>query len=82
MKVGVFSAILSNLPSKKPSPTSPASAARRVEVTPALAPGDAHCKPAELLASKTKLDRNYEHGEGERTGDQFTLLPRKSAAPG
>lgn len=57
MKVGVFSAILSNLPLEKALSHIVGLGCETVELGTGAYPGDAHCKPAELLASKTKRDR-------------------------
>ncbi len=56
MKVGVFSAILSNLPLEKALSHIAALGCETVELGTGAYPGDAHCKPAELLASKTKRE--------------------------
>lgn len=56
MKVGVFSAILSGLPLKKALAHVAGLGCDCVEIGTGAYPGDAHCKPAELLASKPKLD--------------------------
>lgn len=57
MKVGVFSAILSNLPLEKALSHIAGLGCETVELGTGAYPGDAHCKPAELLASKSKRDR-------------------------
>ena len=57
MKVGVFSAILSNLPLEKALAHIAGLGCDSVELGTGAYPGDAHCKPAELLASKSKRDR-------------------------
>ena len=56
MKVGVFSAILSNLPLEKALSHIAGLGCETVELGTGAYPGDAHCKPAELLASKTKRE--------------------------
>ena len=56
MKVGVFSAILSNLPLEKALSHIAGLGCETVELGTGAYPGDAHCKPAELLASKTRRD--------------------------
>jgi sugar phosphate isomerase/epimerase len=56
MKVGVFSAILSHQPLRKALETIASLGCDTVELGTGAYPGDAHCKPAELLASKPKLD--------------------------
>ena len=56
MKVGVFSAILSDLPLEKALAKISGLGCDSVELGTGAYPGDAHCKPAELLASKTKRD--------------------------
>jgi len=57
MKVGVFSAILSDLPLEKALAHVSGLGCDSIELGTGAYPGDAHCKPAELLASKPKLDR-------------------------
>lgn len=57
MKVGVFSAILSNVSLEKALTRVAALGCETVELGTGAYPGDAHCKPAELLASKAKLAR-------------------------
>lgn len=57
MKVGVFSAILSNLPLEKALEHIAGLGCDTVEIGTGAYPGDAHCRPAELLGSKQKLDR-------------------------
>ena len=56
MKVGVFSAILSNLPLEKALSHIAGLGCETVELGTGAYPGDAHCKPAELLASKAKRE--------------------------
>ncbi len=56
MKVGVFSAILSNLSLEKALSHIAGLGCETVELGTGAYPGDAHCKPAELLASKPKRD--------------------------
>jgi sugar phosphate isomerase/epimerase len=56
MKVGVFSAILSNLPLEKALSQIAGLGCETVELGTGAYPGDAHCKPAELLASKPKRE--------------------------
>lgn len=55
MKVGVFSAILSDLPLKKALSTISNLGCDTVELGTGAYPGNAHCQPGELLASKSKL---------------------------
>jgi len=55
MKVGVFSAILSDLPLDKALSHIAGLGCDTVELGTGAYPGDAHCKPSELLASKAKL---------------------------
>jgi sugar phosphate isomerase/epimerase len=57
MKVGVFSAILSNLSLEKALEHIVGLGCDTVEIGTGAYPGNAHCNPAELLASKSKLDR-------------------------
>lgn len=57
MKVGVFSAILSNLPLEKALAHIEGLGCETVEIGTGAYPGDAHCKPTELLANKTKLEK-------------------------
>jgi len=56
MKVGVFSAILSSSPLNKALTHIAGLGCETVELGTGAYPGDAHCKPAELLASKPKLE--------------------------
>lgn len=56
MKVGVFSAILSDLPLEKALAHIAGLGCETVELGTGAYPGDAHCKPAELLASKPKRE--------------------------
>ncbi len=56
MKVGVFSAILSDVPLEKALSHIAGLGCETVELGTGAYPGDAHCKPAELLASKPKLE--------------------------
>lgn len=56
MKVGVFSAILSDLPLSKALEIIAGLGCQTVEIGTGAYPGDAHCKPAELLASKPKRE--------------------------
>jgi sugar phosphate isomerase/epimerase len=55
MKVGVFSAILSDLPLEQALDHIAALNCDCVEIGTGAYPGDAHCKPAELLADDGKL---------------------------
>ncbi|GAB4169925.1 MAG: sugar phosphate isomerase/epimerase [Terrimicrobiaceae bacterium] len=55
MKVGVFSAILSDLPLQKALSTISDLGCDTVELGTGAYPGDAHCRPADLLASKPRL---------------------------
>ena len=55
MKVGVFSAILSDLPLEKALDYIAGLRCETVEIGTGAYPGDAHCKPAELLKSAAKL---------------------------
>jgi len=55
MKVGIFSAILSDLPLREALDVVTDLECDTVELGTGAYPGDAHCKPAELLASKKKL---------------------------
>lgn len=57
MKVGVFSAILSNVSLEKALTRIAGLGCDTVELGTGAYPGDAHCQPAVLLASKAKLDR-------------------------
>lgn len=57
MKVGVFSAILSDQPLAKALSHIRSLGCDTVEIGTGAYPGDRHCKPSELLASKKKLDR-------------------------
>ncbi len=57
MKVGVFSAILSNVSLEKALNHIAALGCETVELGTGAYPGDAHCKPAVLLASKARLGR-------------------------
>ncbi len=54
MKVGVFSAILSNLPLDQALAHIAGLGCDTVELGTGAYPGDAHCKPAELLSSKPR----------------------------
>jgi len=56
MKVGVFSAILSDLPLEKALAHIAGLGCETVELGTGAYPGDAHCKPAELLASRPKRE--------------------------
>ncbi|MFZ4774889.1 MAG: sugar phosphate isomerase/epimerase family protein [Terrimicrobiaceae bacterium] len=56
MKVGVFSAILSNLSLENALSHIAGLGCDTVELGTGAYPGDAHCKPAELLISKPKRD--------------------------
>jgi len=56
MKVGVFSAILSHLSLEKALSHIAGLGCETVELGTGAYPGDAHCKPAELLASKPKRE--------------------------
>ena len=56
MKTGVFSAILSSLPLDKALEIIAGLGCETVELGTGAYPGDAHCRPAELLESKKKLD--------------------------
>src|SRR6478752_9719406 len=56
MKVGVFSTILSSLPLEKALEHIAGLGCETVELGTGAYPGNTHCNPAELLASKTKLD--------------------------
>ncbi len=55
MKVGVFSAILSDLPLEKALDHIAALGCDCVEIGTGAYPGDAHCKPRELLQNEGKL---------------------------
>jgi sugar phosphate isomerase/epimerase len=55
MKVGVFSAILSNLPLEQALDHIVSLKCDCVEIGTGAYPGDAHCKPAELLTDDVKL---------------------------
>lgn len=55
MKVGVFSAILSDLPLEKALDYIAGLGCETVEIGTGAYPGNAHCKPAELLKSASKL---------------------------
>lgn len=57
MKVGVFSAILSNVPLEKALNHIAGLGCETVELGTGAYPGNAHCKPDALLASKPALDR-------------------------
>lgn len=57
MKVGVFSAILSNFPLERALEIIKSLDCDTVELGTGAYPGDAHCKPSELLSSKTKLTK-------------------------
>jgi len=57
MKVGVFSAILSGMPLRKALRTIADLGCETVELGTGAYPGDAHCKPADLLASRPKRDK-------------------------
>ena len=52
MKVGVFSAILSSLPLEEALAHIAGLKCDTVEIGTGAYPGNAHCKPAELLASE------------------------------
>jgi len=54
MKIGVFSAILSNLPLDQALAHVAGLGCETVELGTGAYPGDAHCKPAELLSSKAR----------------------------
>ncbi len=56
MKVGVFSAILSDLPLENALAHIAGLGCETVELGTGAYPGDAHCKPVELLASKPKRE--------------------------
>lgn len=56
MKVGVFSAILSDLPLEKALSHIAGLGCETVELGTGAYPGDAHCRPAELLGSRSKRD--------------------------
>lgn len=56
MKVGVFSAILSDVSLEKALAHIAGLGCETVEIGTGAYPGDAHCKPAELLASKPKRE--------------------------
>ena len=56
MKVGVFAAILSDLPLDRALQTIADLGCDTVELGTGAYPGDAHCRPAELLASKPARD--------------------------
>ncbi len=56
MKVGVFSAILGGHPLKKALQTIASLGCDTVEFGTGAYPGNAHCKPAELLSNPKKLD--------------------------
>lgn len=56
MKVGVFSAILSDLPLEKALSHVAGLGCETIELGTGAYPGDAHCKPVELLASKPKRE--------------------------
>ncbi len=55
MKIGVFSAILSDLPIEQALAQVASLHCDTVEIGTGAYPGDAHCQPAELLASTGKL---------------------------
>lgn len=57
MKVGVFSAILSGMPLPKALEIIAGLGCETVEIGAGAYPGNAHCKPAELLASKPRLEK-------------------------
>jgi len=57
MKVGVFSAILSDLPLEKALAHIAGLGCDTVELGTGAYPGDAHCNPAELLASQSRRAR-------------------------
>ncbi len=56
MKVGVFSAILSSVPLESALSQIAALGCETVEIGTGAYPGDAHCQPAKLLASKPARD--------------------------
>jgi sugar phosphate isomerase/epimerase len=60
MKVGVFSAILSDLPLEKALLTIADLGCDTVELGTGAYPGDAHCRPSDLLASKPARDEFME----------------------
>ena len=56
MKLGIFSAILSHAPLEQAIKTVKGLGCDAIEIGTGAYPGDAHCKPAQLLANKAKLD--------------------------
>jgi sugar phosphate isomerase/epimerase len=66
MKVGVFSAILSDLPLEEALAIVADLDCETIEIGTGAYPGNAHCRPEELISNKSKraqfLNRVYDHG--------------------
>ena len=82
MKLGVFAVLFGNKPFEETLDYLVELGLEAVEIGTGAYPGDAHCKPRELLTNDSKLKAFKRGHRSARPRDQRAELPRQSAPSG